>query len=238
MTETSPESGVAPEPAPEAAHPPVDILWRDESAAIVCKPSGMLSHNSKFAGPREYALLQAARDTLGAKVWLANRLDRGTSGCIVVCFSPSDLAPWVAALQAGDKQYLAITRGRMHQAVTIDKALRDDGGVERPAKTDFTPLALSTVERASLVRCDLTHGRIHQARRHLNRANHPVANDANHGDTRYNRAFRERWGVTRLLLHAERLSFDHPTTGQPLSISCEPPSQMQGLINQLFFEDA
>lgn len=214
-------------------HPPVAVLWRDERGAVVCKPSGMLSHNSTFAGPPEYALLQAARDTLGARIWLVNRLDRGTSGCLLVCFAADDVAPWVAAQQAGRKAYLAVVRGRLRAPVLIDKALRDEQGVEREARTHITPLAVSELARISLVRCALEHGRNHQARRHLNRASHPVVNDSNHGDTRFNGAFREVWGVSRLLLHAERLEMRHPFSGQPLRVDCPVPEAMSALIAQL-----
>ena len=168
------------------------MLWRDEHAAAVHKPSGMLSHNSAWAGPSERAFVQAARDLLGCRIWLAQRLDRGTSGVMLVTFAPGDVRAWVEAIAAGTKRYLAITRGRLRQPAMVDKPLKDDKGVTRDARTDVEPLAISGVERVSLVRCALHHGRIHQARRHLNRLSHPVVNDANHGDTRFNRAFRER----------------------------------------------
>lgn len=216
-------SAAAEQDAPTIAPHPVEVLWRDAHAAVVHKPSGMLSHNSAFAGPAEYALLQAARDALGQKIWLVNRLDRGTSGCVLVCFAGTDVAAWSAALQAGQKHYLALVRGRMRAPVTIDKALRDESGVAKAARTTITPLGVATEARVSLVRCALEHGRNHQARRHLNRANHPVVNDANHGDTRFNRAFRETWGVRRLLLHAESIALHHPVTEAPLQVRCPLP---------------
>lgn len=215
---------------------PVEVLWRDEYGAVVCKPSGMLSHNSTFAGPREYALLQAARDTLGARVWLVNRLDRGTSGCILVCFDGAHVSKWSEALQAGEKRYLAVVRGRLRAGTVIDRALKDENGVKREARTAITPLAISTLERVSLVQCDLDHGRNHQARRHLNRANHPVVNDSNHGDTRFNAGFRNAWGVRRLLLHAESLRLAHPFSQEQLEIRCPPTATMQPVITQLMPE--
>ena len=202
------------------------------------KPSGMLSHNSAWAGPSERALLQTARDRFGQRVWLAQRLDRGTSGVMLLTFDPSAVARWTEAVAAGEKRYLAITRGRMRAPAVVDKPLKDDKGVERAARTTITPLAVSEVERVSLVLCALEHGRIHQARRHLNRASHPVVNDSNHGDTRFNRGFREPWRHPRLMLHAWQLRLRHPDTGARLCIEAPPSDDWSDLVRQLFGEIA
>ncbi len=198
----------------------------------------MLAHNSSFAGRREYAALQAARDALGARIWLVQRLDRGTSGLMLVVFDGKDVASWSKAIAAGRKEYLAVARGRLSHAATVDAALKDEKGVLKEALSHIQPVAQSPHERVSLVRCRLETGRIHQARRHLNRLSHPVVNDANHGDTRFNRGFRERWGVSRLLLHASDLGLTHPHSGDSLQFKAPLDDQMASLISRLFGEVA
>ena len=215
----------------------VQVLWRDETAAVICKPSGMLAHNSSFAGPRERAALQSARDALGAKVWLVQRLDRGTSGLMLVTLDGAHVQDWREAIAAGVKQYLAIARGRLQTPAVVDAPLRDDRGVTRDAVSHVEPLAQSQVERVCLVRCTLETGRIHQARRHLNRLSHPVVNDANHGDTRFNRAFRERWGSKRLMLHAHHLALQHPYTKEQICWQAPLSAEMASLIEELFGEE-
>lgn len=219
---------------PDTEAQTVDILWQDEETAAVVKPSGMLTHNSSYAGPPEIALLQVARDTLKRHIYMIQRLDRGTSGLLLVCYNPQHVEPWKNAILAGRKDYLCIVRGRMLEPVTIDKPLKDHGGTEREAVTHIMPLAQGVEDRVSLVRCSLQHGRNHQVRRHLNRANHPVLNDSEHGDTRFNRVFRETWTLSRLMLHAECLELIHPFTDEPLRLHCPLPGPMGALAEQLF----
>ncbi len=236
MTQPDAPSETAGTAAAQVALPvdAVPVLWRDAGAAAVSKPSGVLSHNSTWAGPRERALVQVARDTLGRKVWLVQRLDRGTSGVLLVTFAPELVQGWVEAVAAGRKRYLAVVRGRLHGPAWVDKALKDDTGVVRAARTAVQPVAVSSEDRVSLVVCTLEHGRIHQARRHLNRLSHPVVGDSNHGDTRFSRAFRERWGVPRLLLHASVLELAHPETGEALRLEAPLPTPMAALIDRVF----
>jgi len=224
-----------PDPISAETMPAFEVIWQDETAAVVCKPSGVLTHNSQYAGPSEYAMLQATRDHFKRRVWMVHRLDRGTSGVLLIGFVGAEVEGWAEAIRAGEKQYLALVRGRVNEVVTVDRALKDHGGgVEREAVTTISPVAVSEIERASLVRCRLEHGRYHQARRHLNRAGHPVINDSSHGDTRFSRGFRERWGIYRLTLHAEQLRIVHPKTGEKLNLCCPLPPEMQAVAEEIF----
>jgi tRNA pseudouridine65 synthase len=181
----------------------------DASLEFVDKPAGMLVHSSAFAGPREHALVDDVAVLLGPGWHPLHRLDRQTSG--VVAFArEGEVARWQAAMAHADKRYWALVRGHVSAAVEIDHALRDDdapaGAVAKEARSLVTPLLLSSVERCSLVEVRLFTGRRHQARRHLKHISHPVIGDANHGKGPLNRAYRARWGVLRMALHARSLA--------------------------------
>lgn len=180
-----------------------------DGLAFVDKPSGILVHSSAWAGPKEHSLVDETEVLLGPDWHPLHRLDRQTSG--VVAFARHDVvARWQAAMAHADKRYWALVRGHVHDAVDVDHPLRDDDApaesAPREARSRVTPLLRSEVERCSLVEVQLFTGRRHQARRHLKHISHPVIGDANHGKGPLNRAYRARWGVLRMALHARSLS--------------------------------
>lgn len=220
-------SGTAPAVAPL----PVRILARRADLALVDKPAGLLVHNSAWAGPREHTLVEEVAAMLGEGWHPLHRLDRQTSG--VVAFArQSDVARLQAALAHADKRYWALVRGHLREAVLVDHAIvdEDDGGerVARDARSVVTPLALSSVERCSLVEVRLLTGRRHQARRHLKHLSHPVLGDATHGKGALNREFRERYGLLRMALHARSLDLDGLTATSPL------PADLLAIGQRLF----
>lgn len=180
-----------------------------DGLAFVDKPAGMLVHSSAWAGPRENSLVDEAEILLGRGWHPLHRLDRQTSG--VVAFAREGAVPrWQAMMAHADKRYWALVRGHVHAAIDVDHALRDDDAPKesapREARSRITPLLRSEVERCSLVEVRLFTGRRHQARRHLKHVSHPVIGDASHGKGPLNRAYRVRWGVLRMALHARSLT--------------------------------
>ncbi len=213
------------------------VLYEDAWLAVVAKPAGLMVHDSALAADETDFAADRLREQFGRPIHLVHRLDRATSGCLLLAFdrdSASALGKAVMARQL-DKYYLAICRGWPEEAFTIDHPL--DGGPgkpqKKPAVTRFRRLATGELDepsagfatsRYALLECELATGRFRQIRRHLKHASHHLIGDTSHGDGRHNRAFRMR-GVHRMLLHAWRLGFSHPRTGEPLKVEAPPEGE-------------
>lgn len=209
----------------------LDVLYEDPDIAVINKPAGMVVHPAPGhqSGTLVHALLGRAGSwsAVGGALrpGIVHRLDKGTSGLIVV--ARNDEAHRRLAAQLRDRTlsrtYLAIARGR----------LKDDAGVlEGPIGRDrrdrkkmavvaggrFARTRYQVLERKrthTLLRCDLETGRTHQIRVHLAAFGHPVAGDAEYGG-------REP-GASRPMLHAWRLELRHPRTGEAMSFEASPP---------------
>lgn len=216
------------------------LLWRDDTVAAVHKPSGMLVHNSAFAGRPEWTLMQALPALLGQPGFALHRLDRGTSGVVLLALQRGQIATWQAALQASDaqKSYLAAVRGRPLQSLDIDYAIGDENGVKREARTTLEPLLDSAADRCALVRLTLHTGRWRQARHHCAHVSHPILGDGEFGVSKLNRYYRETWGLDRLALHAHRLQVTHPLTGERLDLRCPLPDDLLAVWARLFEPEA
>jgi tRNA pseudouridine65 synthase len=187
------------------------VLWQDARVVVVDKPSGWLVHNSAWAGPPERTVVDVARHTLDQRLVPVHRLDRGTSGALLLARSGDDARVLHEALAAASsaKRYVAIVRGHLRAVVDVDHALDDDdvtGSARLPARSMLTPVLRSPTERCSLVVVELFTGRRHQARRHCKHASHPILGDATHGKGPLNRDYRERFGLDRLALHCARIA--------------------------------
>lgn len=224
---------------------PPAILWQDDTAVVVSKPSGILVHNSAYSGPRELSLRQSLRAYLGEVVNPVHRLDRGASGVVLFARggegTPGAARAWQAAWASPDteKCYLALVRGRLALPVEVDHPIREDrrGGTgirERPARSLVTPVADSPVARCSLVRVRLFTGRKHQVRRHLKHLSHPIVGDTTWGKGDVNRWFREHHGLHRLALHAETVTVFHPTSGERLRWTAPLPEGLSRVLAELF----
>lgn len=220
-------------------------LYCDEQLAIVDKPAGLMVHDSKLArGETDFAA-DRLREQFGKPVFLIHRLDRATSGCLLLAFDRDTASALGKALMAGavHKEYLAVCRGWPETAFTIDHPL--DGGPgkpeKKPAVTHFVRLATGELalpsagfesSRYALLRCQPDTGRFRQIRRHLKHAFHHMIGDTSHGDGRHNRQFR-MLGVHRMLLHASRLSFVHPLGGERIDAIAPLDAQWRK-VYQLF----
>jgi tRNA pseudouridine65 synthase len=208
------------------ADPPA-LLFCDEHLVVVDKPSGLLVHRGW--GDDERVALALVRDAVGAYVYPVHRLDRGTSGALVFARHQGAARALHAAFEGGavDKRYLAVVRGVPAREGVVDHPIpRREGGPRVDARTAYRLVAASPVERCSLVEARPATGRLHQVRRHLKHAGHPVLGDANYGKGALNRAYRERFGLGRLALHAASLRFAHPATGAPLRVEAPLPPEL------------
>jgi len=203
-------------PAGQSARVEAAILSEDRDFLVIDKPSGVASHGGSGISFGAIELLRAARprDTLE----LVHRLDRDTSGVLVLAKKRSALTALQAEIREGrvEKRYLALLEGRLpKQKLTVDAALRKSvlQGGERMVRVDEdgkpSRSRFSEVERfdgATLAEIAIETGRTHKIRVHSAHIEHPVAGDEKYGDKAFNRAMREK-GLKRLFLHAARFEF-------------------------------
>lgn len=208
-------------------------LYRDDSALVIDKPSGWLVHNSAFTRTRERTVLTVVREALGDGWAPVHRLDRGTSGVLLLARGGDALRAWQESLSRAEKFYLALVRGEVREALDVDHALDDDHGVRRDARSRIEPVWSQPDPRCSLVRVQVFTGRTHQVRRHCHHVSHHVLGDANYGKGPLNREYRARYGLARLALHAERLRIEHPTEHTPLDLAAPMPDDLAAPIAKI-----
>ncbi len=251
---------------PESATPPyletlaqetLEILYQDEHLIAVNKPSGLLVHRSMIDRHETRFALQIVRDQIGQYVYPVHRLDKPTSGVLVLALS-SEVARLMGRqfqnTGAVQKRYLAVVRGITPETGIIDHPLKEKldkiadkkARTDKPAQEAITEYRrLATVElpvqidryptsRYSLVEARPKTGRKHQIRRHMKHIAHPIIGDAKHGKGNHNRYFAEHLSADRLLLHCQEMSFQHPITGEQLVLNAERDEVFARLIKFYF----
>jgi tRNA pseudouridine65 synthase len=214
---------------------PLEIVYEDTCLLAVNKPAGLLVHRSKIAADEKDCLLDRLREQTGVSLHLAHRLDRATSGVLLLAKS-REIAAELGRLfmaRAVEKSYLAVVRGWPDAEGTIDYALPDsrERSPRKPASTRWRVLATAELpiaigkyprQRYALIEVRPETGRYRQIRRHLHHVSHHIVGDTSHGRGDHNRLWRMHFGVHRLLLHAWRLAFAHPADGAMLHLQATP----------------
>ncbi|WP_071608963.1 tRNA pseudouridine(65) synthase TruC [Entomohabitans teleogrylli] len=218
----------------------MEIIYQDRWLVAVNKPSGWLVHRSWLDRDEKVVVMQTVRDQLGQHVFTAHRLDRPTSGVLLMGLS-SEVGRLLAQQfeqRQIKKRYHAIVRGWLQEEATLDYPLIEEldkiadkyarqDKTPQPAVTHYRGLAVCEMPiavgryasaRYSLVELEPHTGRKHQLRRHLKHLKHPIIGDSKHGDLRQNRAAADHFGCHHLMLHASELALNHPVTGEPLTI--------------------
>jgi len=225
--------GVAP-PVSESELP---VIFEDDALIVVDKPAGMAVHGGSGVSFGVIERLRAARPNAPV-LELAHRLDRETSGLLIVAKKRSALVALHAAWGGGTvrKSYLALVKGTVPAGSrTIDaplsKYLTREGerrvsvdAQGQPSLTLIEPLRRSP--SASLVRAELKTGRTHQIRVHLAHIGHPILGDAKYGDFALNKSL-ARQGLKRMFLHAAELRLEHPTRGGGLVFNAPLPADLE-----------
>ena len=202
----------------------LEVLYEDPELIAVQKPSGLLVHRTALAPRDRSVVLQALRDQRGERLYPVHRLDRATSGLLLLARSAPAHARWSQCFAERQvaKSYLALIRGWLPDAGTIDYPLAAPGrdrASARSALTEFTTLGRVELpvrvdryptSRYALMQLSAHTGRTHQLRRHLNHVSHPIIGDTSYGQGRHNRFFRERFASQRLLLAAVELTLAPP----------------------------
>ena len=229
---------------------PLGLIYRDAHLLAVHKPAGLLVHRSPIdRHETEFALQYARELNEGEHVYPVHRLDRPTSGLLLFARNPETASVLGQAFMAGAvrKTYQAVVRGWTPESGVIDLPLRDKAmdkrdtseQVMREACTRYQRLATTELpvaiegyasSRYSLVELYPETGRQHQLRRHLQHISHPIIGDTNYGRTRHNHFFAERFGAARLMLAATALSFQHPATGEAMTLTAQPEASFQRVL--------
>jgi 23S rRNA pseudouridine955/2504/2580 synthase len=201
-----------------------DILHEDQWIIVINKPPGLAMHKTAEEGEDLVQLgtrFLAGRDGFPGKLRPVNRLDRGTSGVVVLAKSPT-AAGMFGRLVMGSglsKVYLAIVQGRIPREGKINLSLEG-----KEAETGFRSLFQS--ETMALAAVYPTSGRMHQIRKHFQSIGHPVCGDRRYGGQK----LAERDGI---FLHSFRTSFIHPSTGEKMSLLAPLPEDFLTMIRGL-----
>lgn len=220
------------------------IIYEDERLIAVDKPAGLAVHGGSGISAGLIESMRAARPELTA-LELVHRLDRDTSGCILLAKRPSALREVHRLIRtnAVDKRYLALVCGQPPRtALDVTAPLRKNvlAGGERIVRVD--PLegkdartrfrTLGQYGRWSLVEAALLTGRTHQIRVHAAHLHLPIAGDDKYGSNECNREVREL-GLNRMFLHAAKLRFKPEWREHPLAIAAPLPEDLLGVIERL-----
>ena len=212
------------------------VVHLDDSLAVVDKPAGLVVHPApSHHGP---TLVDELGEILGGgdpeRPGIVHRLDRGTSGLMVVARNDEALAALQAQVRRREvaRVYLALAHGRLPSRTgTIDapigRAARQrhrmavSGASSRQARTHFTVLELLSLE--TYLEARLETGRTHQIRAHFAAIDHPLVGDPTYGGER-------KYGLARPFLHAHRLSFAHPDSGEAMAFCSELPADLAAAL--------
>jgi 23S rRNA pseudouridine955/2504/2580 synthase len=219
------------------------IVFEDAALLVVDKPSGVAVHGGSGVSFGVIESLRASRPQ--AKLLeLAHRLDRDTSGLLIVAKKRSALVELHRMLREGqvEKIYAVVAAGAyrgpreiresLHKYVAASGERRvavKEGGIAAATRVKL----VKSVPGFSLLEVRLLTGRTHQIRVHLAHTGHPVLGDDKYGDFALNRAL-VKAGVKRLLLHAASLAFAHPLSGERLRLKADLPPDMRSFIEQNF----
>jgi 23S rRNA pseudouridine955/2504/2580 synthase len=217
-------------------HYKMPVLFEDEWLLALDKPAGIAVHGGSGVAHGVIESLRSMRPE-ARFLELVHRLDRETSGILLVAKKRSALTALHEKLRARDmdKRYVAGVAGRFRNErqrvrAALAKRIAADGGKRVSVSEDGqdAETVFHLIERrdqASLLEAELLTGRTHQIRVHLAHLEHPVLGDDKYGDFELNKSLRKK-GLKRMFLHASRLSFEHPATGERVVIESALPRDL------------
>lgn len=241
----APAGAAARRPVPAVRVP---ILFEDDALIVVDKPAGLAVHGGSGIAAGLIEQMRAARPD-ARFLELVHRLDRDTSGVMLLAKKRAALVALHEELRAGgfDKRYLVLVRGRWRDEkrrvrLALTKYATREG--ERRVRVDHAEGAASetTFRRVStwfdrdpplaLLEAELGTGRTHQIRVHLAHLGFPLAGDDKYGDFAWNKALAKE-GLKRMFLHAQRLAFTHPVSGERVAFEAPLPPDLAGCLERL-----
>ena len=229
--------------APAPAGKPLPVVYEDDALLVIDKPSGKAVHGGSGVSYGVIEQLRVQRPEL-RMLELAHRLDRETSGLLIVAKKRSALTALHDMMRAGsvEKRYLTLVPGRwtnamQHVRAPLYKYLTPEGERRVRVAEDGKPAhsIVRLVQRwrdYSLLEVELKTGRTHQIRVHLAHLGFPLCGDDKYGDFALNKQL-EGEGLRRMFLHAALLRFAHPLSGAALSFASPLPDDLQSFIERL-----
>lgn len=220
-----------------------NILFRDDALIALNKPSGMAVHGG--SGVSRGVIEQLRLELPECRYMeLVHRLDRETSGVLLVALKRRALTGLHGAMRAGrvEKRYLTLVAGRwpnpvQHVRLPLHKRVTDEG--EKRVTVRDEGQAAHTVFRRlqqfadfTLLEAELKTGRTHQIRVHTSHLGFPIAGDDKYGDFELNKRLMKQ-GLKRMFLHAEKLVFDHPVSGERMTVEAPLPDDLQSFLDSL-----
>ena len=219
------------------------VLFEDDALIVVNKASGMAVHGGSGIS---LGLIEVARQIWPkeSKLELVHRLDRETSGCLILARTRSALLNMQKQLQGHQitKEYTALCIGKWPSHIrTVDAPLKRNqlksgerivnvSEQGKPAETHFR--VVQRFNNYSLLRVGLISGRTHQIRVHTQLTGHPLAADIKYGNSQAN-AELKALGLNRLFLHSSLLKFKHPISKELIEIEAPLPEELQKLLNKI-----
>lgn len=210
-------------PEEDEVAPPVislEILYETDELIAINKPHGLLVHRSRMAADVQEFALQILRDQIGQTVWPAHRLDRKTSGVLLFTKvkAVNSVIQTIFQERKIKKVYKALVRGYMPEKGTVDYPLSNESQ-PKEAVTNYSLIENFEIEletttfptsRYSLIKVEPETGRFHQIRKHMHHISHPILGDRPHGCNKQNRIWLAKFGLEKMMLHAESLEFEYP----------------------------
>jgi 23S rRNA pseudouridine1911/1915/1917 synthase len=237
---------------------PIDVVYEDETLLVVNKPSGLVVHpaagtpSGTLANALAYHFQQLPATGTGVRPGLVHRLDRDTSGLLVVAKTEAALENLSDQFRERTvfKSYVALVhgrvligKGRIDQPIARDPSNRTRMAVVRGGRNSLTLYRVrKSFQRFTLLDVELKTGRTHQIRVHLAWLKHPVVADETYGagrdNTIQNPSLRARIrNLKRQFLHAEKLGFTHPATAEFVKFEAPLPADLSELLSDLENED-
>lgn len=219
------------------------IIFEDDGFIIVNKPSGIAVHGGSGVSFGVIEALRAERPE-SKFLELVHRLDKETSGCLMLAKSRAVLIEIQQAMQNNnvEKSYLALVKGQWPKGKsTVNAPLKKNqlSSGERVVRVDVSGKPSVThfkvaqkYRHASLIEVTLETGRTHQIRVHCQFSKQPIAGDEKYGDKQFNESMRQ-FGLKRLFLHASSLSFKHPLSGEYIKVEAPLPNDLNSVLKEL-----
>ena len=229
----------------------LEIIYEDEYVLCVTKPNNVLVHHAYHSRNMsdEKSLLQLIQEQIGLKTYPIHRLDRKTSGAILLAKNKEYVSKFQDLFTKNEIQkiYYGVVRGFSPDTKTIDSPVKGrDANVHKEALTELKTLENITLEipvkpydtsRYSLVELFPKTGRMHQLRVHSNKISHPLIGDTKYGDKNHDVMFDENFGFKNLFLHAGRLEFTHPFTNEKLILKASFPKDWIALFEKFSWKN-
>jgi tRNA pseudouridine65 synthase len=217
-------------------------IYEDEYILIANKPSNLLVHHSYYArNINESSLVQLYKNK-GINVYPIHRLDRKTSGLIMLAKKKEFVADFQSLFENGSilKKYFALLRGFVPENGIINSPVKNDRGNYKEAETHYKnlkhielaiPVEPYQTSRYSLVEFEPKTGRMHQLRIHANKIAHPIIGDPKYGNRHHNHMLIDKFEIDQLFLHAHSLSFPHPFLSKEIFVTVDLPEFWGKILN-------